>query len=233
MINAIRIAIAALWLCFGLCLAEEQTGISDEEDIINYAIGYRLGGDFKRQDVQVQKEMLIKGLEDAVSGQKPRITAKEMRSALLALQQRVAAERQAKMEQQAQQAAENLKVAEAFLAENATREGVKSLPSGLQYKVLVDGSGSSPQKTDKVTVQYRGSLIDGTEFDSSYSRNQPATTGVDSVIPGWTEALQLMKEGAKWQLFIPPKLGYGTRDTGGKIPPNSTLIFEVELISIN
>lgn len=230
MINKVLIAIPALGLFCGLCLAEEQPNITDEKDIINYTIGYRLGGDFKRQEVEFKQDMLIKGLEDAIAGTSPRVTPEEMRTALMHLQQRVAAERTAKLQQEAQ---ENLKAAEAFLADNANKEGVKVLPSGLQYKVLAEGSGSSPQKTDKVTVHYRGTLIDGTEFDSSYSRNQPASLAVDGVIPGWTEALQMMRTGDKWQLFIPPKLGYGERGTGGKIPPNSALIFEVELISIN
>ena len=107
------------------------------------------------------------------------------------------------------------------------------MPSGLQYKVITAGAGKSPQKSDKVTVNYRGTLIDGTEFDSSYSRNKPATFGVGKVIPGWTEALQLMKEGDKWKLVIPSKLAYGERGAGARIPPNSTLLFEVELISVN
>ena len=120
-----------------------------------------------------------------------------------------------------------------FLSNNATKDGVKTLPSGLQYKVMNEGSGATPGTSDKVTVHYRGTLIDGTEFDSSYSRNKPATFGVNRVIPGWTEALQLMQEGDKWQLFIPAKLGYAERGAGNKIPPNSTLIFEVELLSVN
>lgn len=230
MINKKLIAITALGLVCGLCLADEQVKITDEIDIINYTIGYRLGGDFTRQDVEVRDAMLIQGLEDAVSGSSPKVTPEESRTALTALKQRVAAARKASMQQQV---AGNLAAAEAFLADNATREGIETLPSGLQYKVLVEGSGSRPQKTDKVTVNYRGTLTDGTEFDSSYSRNQPATFGVDDVIPGWTEALQLMQTGDKWQLFIPPKLGYGERGHGSTIPPNSALIFEVELISIN
>jgi len=121
---------------------------------------------------------------------------------------------------------------EAFLAENKKKEGVKTLPSGLQYKVVKAGSGKKPKLDDTVTVQYRGTLIDGTEFDSSFRRGQPATFPVSGVIPGWTEALPLMEEGAKWQLFIPPKLAYGERGAGGLIGPNATLIFEVELISI-
>lgn len=226
----VLIAIPALAMACGLCSAEEQAGITDEDDKVNYTIGYRLGGDFKRQDVKAKPEMLIKGVEDALAGTNPQMSPEEMRNALMSLQQRVAKQQQAQVQQQG---TENIKAAEAFLAENATRDGIETLPSGLQYKVLEEGTGKSPQKTDKVTVHYRGTLIDGTEFDSSYSRNKPATFGVDGVISGWTEALQLMQAGDKWQLFIPPKLAYGERGAGKKIPPNSALIFEVDLISIN
>ena len=128
-------------------------------------------------------------------------------------------------------AAKNLEDSKKFLAENQKKEGIKTLPSGLQYKVIAEGSGKMPKPTDDVTLHYRGTLIDGTEFDSSYQRGEPATFKVDGIIKGWTEALQLMKEGSKWQLFIPPELGYGNRSMS-RIPPNSTLIFEVELISV-
>jgi FKBP-type peptidyl-prolyl cis-trans isomerase FklB len=134
--------------------------------------------------------------------------------------------------QQKEQAAKNLVESRAFLAENGKKEGIKTLPSGLQYKVLTEGSGKSPKAEDNVTVNYKGTLINGTEFDSSYKRGQPATFQVKGVIKGWIEALQLMKEGSKWQLFIPPELGYGERGAGPLIPPNSALIFEVELIAI-
>ena len=137
------------------------------------------------------------------------------------------------MERLKQQATENLEAGEAFLDEYSKKEGVTTLPSGLQYKVITVGAGKSPQKSDKVTVHYRGTLIDGTEFDSSYSRNKPATFGVGQVIPGWTEALQLMKEGDKWELVVPSKLAYGERGAGTRVPANSTLVFEVELISVN
>ena len=129
-------------------------------------------------------------------------------------------------------AEENLAAGKVFLAEKEKEEGVTTLPSGLQYKVIKEGSGKTPESSDTVTVHYRGTLIDGTEFDSSYRRGKPATFRVEGVIPGWTEALQLMKEGAEWQIFIPPELGYGDRRTQ-KIEPNSTLIYELELISVN
>jgi FKBP-type peptidyl-prolyl cis-trans isomerase len=158
------------------------------------------------------------------------MTEQEMATVLSNLATRVKAEQ---MERLKQQATENLKAGEAFLADNSEKAGVTTLPSGLQYKVITAGTGKSPQKSDKVTVHYRGTLIDGTEFDSSYSRNKPATFGVGQVIPGWTEALQLMKEGDKWELVVPSKLAYGERGAGARVPANSTLVFEVELISVN
>ena len=121
---------------------------------------------------------------------------------------------------------------EAYLAANAKKDGVKTLPSGLQYKVVTEGAGATPKASDTVTVHYRGKLVDGTEFDSSYSRNEPATFPVNGVIPGWTEALQLMKVGSKWELCIPANLAYGERGAGGRIPANATLVFEVELLGI-
>jgi len=142
------------------------------------------------------------------------------------------AERAQQQAKHAQQAPKNLKEGEAFLVENAKKEGVVTLESGLQYQVITPGTGNAPKATDKVTTHYRGTLIDGTEFDSSYKRGQPATFPVKGVIAGWTEALQLMKVGAKWQLFIPANLAYGKRGAGGKIGPNATLIFDIELISI-
>jgi FKBP-type peptidyl-prolyl cis-trans isomerase FklB len=157
------------------------------------------------------------------------MTAEEIRATITSLQQRLMASQQKVLKEQA---AKNLSVSKAFLAENGKKEGIKTLPSGLEYKVLTEGSGKMPKAEDTVTVHYKGTLIDGTEFDSSYKRGQPATFKVKGVIKGWTEALQLMKEGSKWQLFIPPELGYGERAAGPQIPPNSALIFEVELISV-
>ena len=223
-------AVPLLGLAYGICSAAEPVEPKTENDKISYSVGYRLGGDFKRQQVEMNPDMLLKGIADATSGGTPLLTEEEMRSVMMSVATRVKA---AQMEALKKQGAEHLKAGETFLAENAGKEGVTTLPSGLQYKVIKAGAGKSPQKSDKVTVNYRGTLIDGTEFDSSYSRNQPATFGVGQVIPGWTEALQLMKEGDKWEIYIPSKLAYGERGAGGRIPPNSALIFEVELISVN
>ena len=228
--NRILMAAISMTLASGISMAGEQVELKTETDKINYSVGYRLGGNFEQQEVEMKPDMLLQGVEDATSDSKPLMTEQEMNTVLLSLANRVKA---AQMEQMKKQGAENLKAGDAFLAENTGKEGVTTLPSGLQYKVITAGTGKSPQKSDKVTVHYRGTLIDGTEFDSSYSRNKPATFGVGQVIPGWTEALQLMKEGDKWELVIPSKLAYGERRASAKIPPNSTLIFEVELISVN
>lgn len=157
------------------------------------------------------------------------MSEEEYRNTMANFRKEMMAKQQAQMKTKGEK---NKKEGDAFLAENKDKKGIVSLPSGLQYKVIKEGEGDTPKATDKVTVHYRGTLIDGTEFDSSYGRGEPATFPVNGVIPGWTEALQLMNAGSKWQLFIPSKLAYGERGAGGKIGPNSTLIFDVELISI-
>ena len=216
------LAVPVLGLAYGICSASEPVELKTENDKINYSVGYRLGSDFQRQGVEMNSAIVQKGIDDATGGGEALMTEEEMRTVMMTMATRIKAEQMEKMKQQG---AENVKAGEAFLAENAGKEGVKTTDSGLQYKVITAGEGKSPQKSDKVTVHYRGTLIDGTEFDSSYSRNEPATFGVGQVIPGWTEALQMMKEGDKWEIYIPSKLGYGERGAGAKIPPNSTLIF--------
>ncbi len=230
MLRKVFLAGPVLGLACGICATAGAVELKTEDDKVSYSVGYRLGGDFKRQEVNIKSEMLVKGIEDAIGGAQPLMSEEEMRTVMMNMANRVKA---AQMEKLKQQGAENLKAGEAFLAQNAGKEGVTTLPSGLQYRVLAAGSGKSPKEGDKVTVNYRGTLVDGTEFDSSYSRNQPATFAVGQVIPGWTEGLQLMKEGDKWELVIPANLAYGERGAGARIPPNSTLIFEVELISVN
>jgi FKBP-type peptidyl-prolyl cis-trans isomerase FklB len=213
----------------GICFAGEKPELKGEKEKINYSIGYQLGGDLKRQGVGLDPDLLLKGIRDAVGGAEPRLSPQEMKKTLVDLKKKVVADdRMRRREEAGKYRAEG----EVFLAENGKKEGVVTLPSGLQYKVLAAGNGKSPNPTDNVTVHYRGTLVDGTEFDSSYKRNKPATFGIDRVIPAWKEALPMMKEGAKWQLFVPAKLGYGPRGAGAKIPPNSTLLFEVELISV-
>ena len=216
-------------LLFSGCNPDQKPQLQDETDRVNYSLGQQLGGDFKRQGVEIRPELVVKGIQDALSGAEPLMTTEEMNKTLLDVRKRVFT---AQREERMKAAQDNLARGKAFLEENAKKEGVKTLPSGLQYKVIQEGSGATPGATDTVTVNYRGTLIDGTEFDSSYSRGKPATFRADRVIRGWTEALQMMKEGAKWELFIPPDLAYGERGAGGKIGPNSTLVFEVELVSV-
>ena len=195
----------------------------------SYAIGRNIGMNLKQQDLQLDTEQLLKGMKDALAGQPSLLTDAEMEQTLGALQQEMQAKQQATT---AAAGAKAAKEGEAFLAANAAKPGVVTLPSGLQYKVVTAGTGKKPAATDTVVVHYRGTLTDGTEFDSSYKRNQPAKFKVNQVIPGWTEALQLMPVGSKWQLVIPAKLAYGERGAGGAIPPNSVLVFEVELQGI-
>jgi FKBP-type peptidyl-prolyl cis-trans isomerase FklB len=213
-------------LMSSLCLAGEKLDLKDEKAKINYSVGYQIGDDFKRQGVEINPEALVKGIQDSLSGEKGLMTPQERRNALVNLQRQVAAQQKQDKPKQAQ---EYPGEGREFLAANAKKPGVVTLPSGLQYKVIREGTGKTPGPHDSVTVNYRGTLINGNEFDSSYRRGKPATFRVDGVIAGWTEALQLMKEGAKWQLFIPPDLAYGERGTLA----DKTLIFDVELISVN
>jgi len=209
--------------------AEENLLLKSQRDKVSYIIGMDIGKNFKNQSIDIDPDILAKGIKDALAGGKPLLTEQEVRETLAAFQKEMIA----KQEELAKKLGEkNKKEGEAFLADNKKKEGVQTLASGLQYKVIKAGTGNKPQITDTVTTHYRGTLIDGTEFDSSYRRGKPATFPVKGVIAGWTEALQLMEEGAKWQLFIPPYLAYGDRGAGRAIGPNVTLIFEIELISI-
>lgn len=197
----------------------------------SYALGMSIGLGLKKQglDKSVDSPLVVRGLREALTGSKTAMTEDEMKAAL----QQLRTEFQGAQEAKAKEAgASNRKEGDAFLATNKSKDGVKVLPDGLQYKVLTEGNGPKPTKTDTVTVNYRGTLIDGKEFDSSYKRGQPATFPVGGVISGWTEALQLMPVGSKWQLFIPADLAYGDRGAGADIAPGDTLIFEVELLSV-
>jgi FKBP-type peptidyl-prolyl cis-trans isomerase len=197
----------------------------------SYALGMSIGLGFQKQgiDKSVDSALVVRGLRDAISGSKTAMTEDEMKAALQQLRTEVMSAQEAKAKEAG---SANRKEGETFLAANKSKDGVKVLPDGLQYKVLTEGNGPKPAATDTVTVNYRGTLINGKEFDSSYKRGQPATFPVGGVIKGWTEALQLMPVGSKWQLYIPADLAYGDRGAGGDIGPGDTLIFEVELLSI-
>src|SRR5437588_4885049 len=190
----------------------------------------------KRQGLPVDRALVARGLRDAMAGGKTLMTQDEIKAALQQLQGDMMAKQQATMKEQQEKAHAagevNRKEGDTFLAANKTKEGVTTLPDGLQYKILKEGTGPKPTATDTVTVNYRGTLINGTEFDSSYKRGQPANFLVSQIIKGWTEAVELLPVGSKWQLFIPPDLAYGLRGANPTIGPNSTLIFEVELLSI-
>lgn len=203
--------------------------IKDERDKLSYSFGVNIGKNLKQQGVDVSLEALTQGIKDILLDLDPLMEQKEINEVLMAHR----TERLAKQAEKRQQMAEkNLQAGDAFLTENQKKTGVVVLPSGLQYEVIKLGTGKMPKPEDTVTTHYRGTFIDGKEFDSSYERGEPATFPVKGVIAGWTEALQLMKEGAKWKLFVPAKLAYGENGRG-KIEPNSTLIFEIELISVN
>ena len=188
-----------------------------------------IGKNLHRDGVDVDTNLLSQGLKDGLSGSQTELTDQEAQAAVAELQNSLRKKQEEKMQQSGET---SKKDGDAFLAANKAKQGVVTLPSGLQYKILTTGTGPKPTATDSVVCNYRGTLIDGTEFDSSYKRGQPATFPVNGVIKGWTEALQLMPVGSKWQLFVPPDLAYGARGAGNEIPPNSTLIFEVELQSI-
>ncbi len=221
-----NISVAAL-LALGV-QAQEKLELKDARQKASYAIGMDIGSNFKRQDLDVDAKALAAGLADTLAG-KTQLTEAESRQVL----QEFRTQMMAKMEvRQKTEGEKNAKEGEAFLASNAKKEGVKTTASGLQYKVIKSGTGKTPKATDTVKVHYHGTLVDGSVFDSSVQRGEPATFPVDQVIPGWTEVLQLMKEGDKWQVYIPGKLAYGERSPSPKIGPNSTLVFDVELLSI-
>ena len=209
--------------------AQKKVELKTAKDKQSYSIGFDMGSSIKKNGIDVDPNILTKAIKDSLSGGKPLMTEQEMREAIGALQKDMAAKQQEKVKMMGEK---NKKEGEAFLAENKKKEGVTTLPSGLQYVILAEGTGKQPKATDTVTVQYRGTLIDGTEFDSSYKRGQPATFTLNQVIKGWTEGVQLMKEGGKIRLFVPSELAYGDRGAGAQIGPNAALVFEVELLSV-
>jgi len=213
-------------LLVGVSFAGEPAKLKDENERLNYSYGFQIADTLKREGVEIDKDVLMKGLQDALSGAKPQLTQEEMGTIIKEFQKK---KQFTKYRNRRIKRDLTRKEGQEFLAANGKKAGVVTLPSGLQYKVIRKGTGKTPGPKDSVTVHYRGTLINGQEFDSSLSKNEPATFRVAGVIKGWTEALQLMKEGAKWQLFIPPELASGKR---GPLE-DQTLIFHVELISVN
>jgi FKBP-type peptidyl-prolyl cis-trans isomerase FklB len=207
---------------------QEQPTIQSHKDKVSYAFGVDMARDLLRQKDSLNVDLLMKALTDALAGNKLIMTDEEVTAILKTFE---AEQKQDFEHAKAMIAEKNKRAVEGFVAENVKKEGVVTLPSGLQYKILKKGDGKIPTLDDRVVCNYRGTLVDGTEFDSSYRRNQPVTLPIKGAIPGWTQALQLMPVGSKWQIFIPPQLAYGEKIVGG-IGPNAMLILEVELISI-
>ena len=218
------ISFALLSLAGSVFGQDKSTPLKDSKDKVSYSIGLNIGFNLKKQNVSINPDTFVLGLKDALAG-KPQMTDEQVKETMTAFEKEM-------IDKQKAAGGKNGAEGEKFLAENKKKEGVKTTASGLQYKVVKEGTGAQPKEKDTVMANYRGTLIDGTEFDSSYTRGQPATFPVSGVIKGWTEALQTMKVGSKYQLFIPANLAYGERAIGPDIGPNSTLIFEVELLDV-
>jgi FKBP-type peptidyl-prolyl cis-trans isomerase FklB len=223
---AVAIFLGAL---VGVASAQEKPSLKTDKEKLSYSLGFDYGSRFPKQSVEVDTKAFAVGFGDALAGGKPVMGEEEFRKVLVDFQQQM----RAKMAAAVQQAGEdNKKKGAAFLAENKKQKGVVTLPSGLQYKVIKEGKGAKPKATDTVSVNYRGTLIDGTEFDSSYKRNQPATFPLSGVIKCWTEGVQLMKPGGKAKLICPSDIAYGERGAPPNIKPGATLVFEVELLEV-
>jgi FKBP-type peptidyl-prolyl cis-trans isomerase FklB len=203
--------------------------LTTQKDKVSYAIGMNIGQSMKKDSLDINPDILLRGLKDAMSGGKLLMTDDEVKATMTELRTEVTQRKEAEAKQMSDA---NRQAGQQFLAANKSKPGVVTLPSGLQYKILKEGTGPKPTATDTVVCNYRGTLINGTEFDSSYKGGQPATFPVDKVIKGWTEVLQLMPVGSKWEVYVPSDLAYGERSPGGEIGPNSTLIFEIDLLSI-
>lgn len=209
--------------------ATDASSLDTETDKLSYSIGADLGKNFKGQGIEINPQAMAKGVEDSMSGKALLLNDEQMKEVLNNFQRNLMAKRQADFSKKAEA---NKAKGEAFLAENKRKEGITTLPSGLQYKIIEQGKGVKPGKEDTVTVEYTGHLIDGQVFDSTEKAGKPAVFKVSQVIPGWTEALQLMPKGSTWEVFVPANLAYGTRSLGGPIGPNETLIFKIRLIDV-
>jgi len=222
--------ILAIFMLLDAVFAQEAPVLKTQQDKINYGIGVGVARNFKSQGIEVDLDVVIRGMRDTLSGAPLLMTEEELAKTMNAFQQEVAVKLALVRKATAES---NKKAGDAFLQENAKKEGVTVLPSGLQYKILKAGNGKTPSNADSVVCHYRGTFIDGKEFDSSYKRGEPLTIKVQGgVIPGWSEALKLMPVGSKWQVFIPSNLAYGEKGAGSQIGPNAPLIFEIELLSI-
>ncbi|MGQ9426919.1 FKBP-type peptidyl-prolyl cis-trans isomerase [Gilvimarinus sp. F26214L] len=236
-VATIAAAMVSLGGCQQQSSEQERSELQSLDEKVSYVFGFNIGQQFKSQQIELDPQIVAQAIEDVYSDAEPQLSQEEMQTAMQSFQQEYE-EKMASMQadQQAEReaaAADNKQKGEEFLAANAEKEGVVTLPSGLQYKQIEEGEGESPEAADTVTVHYRGTLIDGTEFDSSYERGEPVSFPLQNVIPGWTEGLQHMKEGSKYELYIPSDLAYGPGGSGPVIGPNETLIFEVELLEVD
>jgi FKBP-type peptidyl-prolyl cis-trans isomerase len=230
-LTSLAVAAGILLAACGPKPAEKQdaSALATDEQKISYIMGVNVGSQMKADDFKLDTSAFIGGVEDIMAGKEPRLSDEEAMTIVKSYQEKQQAQKEAEHKLTAEK---NLKEGQQYLAENAKKEGVKVLASGMQYRVVTAGTGATPKADDTVEVHYKGTLLDGTEFDSSYSRNQTETVGVSQVIPGWVEALQLMKEGDKWALAIPPDLAYGPGGSGAAIGPNQVLLFDVELVKV-
>ena len=226
--NQVAAAVVALAMSSAI-VAMDSTPLTTETDKLSYSIGADLGKNFKKQGIEINPAAMTKGLQDGAAGSQLLLSEEQMKEVLNTFQKNLLAKRQAEFTKTADA---NKAKGEAYLSQNKTKEGVVALASGLQYKIVQAGTGVKPSKDDTVTVDYTGKLIDGQVFDSSEKTGKPATFKVSQVIPGWTEALQLMPAGSTWEVYIPSALAYGPRSVGGPIGPNETLVFKIHLISV-
>ena len=227
---AMSTAIAASTATDAATTAPSATSLTTDMDKLSYSIGADLGKNFKKQGIDINPSAMAKGLQDGMTGSQLQLTEDQMKDVLARFQKDLIAKRSADINKKAE---ENKTKGETFLNQNKTKDGVVTLPSGLQYKIITAGDGAKPAKDDSVTVEYTGTLIDGQVFDTTEKTGKPATFKVSQVIPGWTEVLQLMPAGSTWEVFVPAELAYGSRSVGGPIGPNETLVFKIHLLSVN
>ncbi|AHE66750.1 FKBP-type peptidyl-prolyl cis-trans isomerase N-terminal domain-containing protein [Legionella oakridgensis] len=224
------VAAAVMGLAMSTAMAAtDASSLTTDTDKLSYSIGIDLGKNFKRQGIEINPQAMVQGLQDGISGNKQQLTEEQMKDVLTKFQRDLMTKRTAEYNKKAE---DNKKKGEEFLEQNKSKEGVVTLPSGLQYKILKAGDGQKPVKEDTVTVEYTGRLINGEVFDSTEKNGKPASFKLSQVIPGWTEALQLMPAGSVWEVYVPSDLAYGSRSVGGPIGPNETLIFKIHLISV-
>lgn len=209
--------------------AAAETALKTDKEKLSYSLGAQIGQDIKRNEVEIDVDVFSRAMREAISGAKAAMTEEEIRNTMQAFQQTMREKAMVKMQQMGEK---NKKTSDEFLAANKTKEGVKTLPSGIQYQVITTGKGKKPTLKDQVVAHYTGTLIDGTEFDSSVKRGEPATFPLNSVIKGWQEVMPLMTVGSKWKVVIPPELGYGPRGAGQQIGPNQVLVFDIELLDV-